>query len=325
MAPWIFLVGVGRSGTTLLGLMIEAQGDIAIPYESNFFVRFYERRHEYDLASRTERARLLADLLDEPRVRSWDESITFSDLDPDGFEDLPGALTSIYREYARRRQRSRWADKTPGHTVQIPTLRTLFPESKFVHLYRDGRDVALSSMSQNWFSTTDLVTQLRSWRRQVAKARADLAELPAEDWMSVKYEDLVVEPARVLEQVCSFLGCSFEADLVGEYTAFAARKLGRRTEREHRLTLQPPTTGRVCRWRRELPPVDLAIADEDVGELLQELGYPLSGVTPKRIGQRRFRHFLDRLQKGLRRRIVLLQTGGKKPPDFAPTFRRCRR
>ena len=97
-------------------------------------------------------------------------------------------------------------DKTPGYVRRIPTLHALWPEAKFVHIIRDGRDVCLSAI--NWrkadhalgrFSTwteDPITTAAVWWEWHVRLGREDGGSLPPKLYHEVRYEALVSVPAR---------------------------------------------------------------------------------------------------------------------------------
>lgn len=139
MAPPVIVLGVGRSGTTLLRVMLDRSSELAIPYET-FFVPQLAHRHG--------RRPKLDDFLDDlGRLRTlYDWGITPDDVRPRLHEGMTTseAIAAIFETYAERQGKPRWGDKTPLYMQQLPLLERLFPDAIWVHLVRDGRDAALS-------------------------------------------------------------------------------------------------------------------------------------------------------------------------------------
>ena len=139
MAPPVIVLGVGRSGTTLLRVMLDRNSELAIPYES-FFVPQLAHRHG-------RRPRLEEFLDDLGRLRTlYDWGIGPDDVRPRLREGMTTreAIAAIFETYAERQGKPRWGDKTPLYMQQLPLLERLFPDALWVHLVRDGRDAALS-------------------------------------------------------------------------------------------------------------------------------------------------------------------------------------
>src|SRR3954467_8049575 len=139
MAPPVIVLGVGRSGTTLLRVMLDRSSELAIPYET-FFVPQLAHRHG-------RRPKLEEFLDDLGRLRTlYDWGIKPDDVRPRLREGMTTseAIAAIFETYAERQGKPRWGDKTPLYMQQLPLLEGLFPDAIWVHLVRDGRDAALS-------------------------------------------------------------------------------------------------------------------------------------------------------------------------------------
>src|SRR3712207_1470296 len=138
--PPFFIVGSARSGTTLLRLMLNAHPSVAVPPESRFVVELWTG------AERVNVAQLLAKLAAHTRFQAWDLPIEMVEHELEGVTGAPyaTAIEAAYQAYARGSGKSRWGDKTPRYVESIPLLAKLWPDSRFVHLVRDGRNVALS-------------------------------------------------------------------------------------------------------------------------------------------------------------------------------------
>lgn len=104
--------------------------------------------------------------------------------------------------------------------------------------------------------------------------------------MEVRYEDLVTDPTRTLERICSFVDLRFTPAML-RYPDRAPRRLrefqdlpnrsGDSRRAIHALTAKPPQAGRVAAWRRQMGPEEVRYFESAAGDLLSELGYELSG------------------------------------------------
>jgi LPS sulfotransferase NodH len=273
-----FLIGVARSGTTLLSLMLDSHSRIAIPYESHFIVPYYRDRQRWsDLHDPARRIELVTSILREPAVRHWDQQLQLDEIDLDRCTSLAGTVEAVFSAYARRCGKEIWGDKTPSYTAEIHILNKLFPNARFVHIIRDGRDVARSLVEQ-WWGPNDFMTALRYWSETVSCARKMLQMLPEDRFVEVKFEDLVADPVREVRKVTDLLGVAFEPDMVNRYTAKAREKVGEHANRHHVHLSERPSPKQAFKWREALTPADQAVAHEIAGPVLAELGYP-AGTT----------------------------------------------
>jgi hypothetical protein len=193
-------------------------------------------------------------------------------------------LRTFYRSYAARFGKHAWGDKWPGNVVRMRDIAALLPEARFVHIIRDGRDVA-ASLRDMWFRPGDTYEQcilLWAGRIRAAQEQADSA-LP---YLEVRYESLVRAPRAALARICEFIEVSFDEAMLAYHGNARARHeevadwtfQGRFIPREqivavHGNTHRPPTPDRIGNWRRVMSPADVLACQHAAGDLLAELGY----------------------------------------------------
>lgn len=284
-----FIIGVGRSGTTLLRLMLHAHPDIAIPYESHFISGYQRRIAEYgDLGDERHLRRLVDDVLDEEVLELWDH-----EYDADRLlaalrsPTLRGVVEAMYEEYAAAHGKSRWGDKS-DYLDELPYLYQLFPDARFVHMIRDGRDVARSVLGMSW-GPTDLIGAANWWSDHVWLARR-LGAMLGDQYIEVRFEDLLVDTEGELRRLCDFLDEPYDPRMLRFYE-HAERAIPEARRGQHYNTNAPPKASRASSWRQEMPAVDVAIFDRYAGRMLDECGYerPAVRVGKVRLGLRMLR------------------------------------
>ena len=182
------------------------------------------------------------------------------------------ALALLYAEYAARRGARVGADKTPYHVLHLGLLAEHLPGSRFVHLLRDGRDVA-PSLATMPFGPDRLGGAALYWQRHVTAGREAGVQLPGR-YLEIRYEDLVAEPAGTLAVVADFLEVGFDPAML-DYGGHADRLLGPLRQSDHLQGIRkPPLATRD--WRSALSPRNLALVEVLVGDCLAKTGYPLS-------------------------------------------------
>jgi hypothetical protein len=289
-APMPVIFGGERSGTTLLRLMLDAHPELAIPPETFFVPDLAELSGTgSDLRDAFLRVLITAPTWHDMQIADEELAAVLERIDP--FTVSQG-LRAFYALYARRHGKTRWGDKTPKYLRRAADIERVLPEAHFVHLIRDGRDVALS-VRDTWADRSAIAIQARRWRKDVNRGRS--SGQARAHYIEVRYEDLVHDPARELRRICRFCALPY-ADAMLRYHETAEARLseladkplpdGRTLGREARLALHartasPPEPQRVGRWRREMSADDLAEFEAVAGDLLVDLGYELGPATTR--------------------------------------------
>jgi hypothetical protein len=270
----IFVVGCSRSGTGLLRDLLRSHPSITFPLESHFIPGFY--RGFGDPRTDREARALAARILRLGWVRRWDLRLDPSSLAHcRSYREL---IAALYEELARREGKPRWGDKTPHYVADIPLLLELFPAARIIHIYRDGRDVALSWMATH-FGPANLYTAAKAWKRLVTTGRRDGGQ--SSSYLEVRYEALLSDPEETMRRVCDFTGEDFTDAVLrpSRLPRFPHRPiLGRRPRRA--LSSETEIVARNAgRWRREMTPRDRSLFEGVAGDLLAQLGYETEGAT----------------------------------------------
>jgi hypothetical protein len=275
--PFPFIVGVGRSGTTLLRAILDTHPEMAIPGESHFIPGMLKDRRRYESPSGFRGELFLGALGRHPRFRRWGLS---EDTARRSFRDDPpltlaAAFRRVYALFAEDRRRTRYGDKTPAYIHHISALAGLFPEARFVHLVRDGRDVALSRLDHPTMSASPSDLAIL-WKRSIEKGRRMGRRLGLHRYREIRYEDLVKDPEEVTSSVCAFIELGFDPVMLSYHQR--AKEIIRPTQhpQTHARIHLPPTRG-LRDWRTQMPPADIELFDILAGGLLEELGYERVG------------------------------------------------
>lgn len=267
----MFFVGSGRSGTTLIREIFNAHSDLAIPDETHFVPMLAKHRWLYERPGEHFRTdRLLRDLAKYEQFRkmlSLDEaSRALRDPDP---VDYPDAIRRLYSAYAAKEGKTRFGDKTPRYCLEMPALASLFPEARFVHVIRDGRDVALSVRGVS-FGPDDIGGAALYWRNRALATRRFGEVLDPDRYTEYRHEELLEDTEGVVQRLCSFLDLPFEPAMLTYHERIAPRP-----EAHHPHVHKPPTKG-LRNWRTELSTEDVRLIELLVGDALDELGYDLA-------------------------------------------------
>ncbi len=269
------MLGVRRSGTTLLRVMLDGHSQLAVPDES-YFVPQLADRHRGRIGVEA----FVDDLRRLPTLREWD--VPVEEVEPRLRERMPlgEAIAAVYETYAARRGKPRWGDKTPMYMEHLRLLERLFPDARFVHLIRDGRDAALSFLAmpdgivtRTWAHPRSAAAFACQWRSEVAAATRLGRRVGAGRYLEVRYERLVAAPDEELGRICDLAGLGLEPgmlDYAGHVDVSA---------KPHQQSLTRPPTPGLRDWRSQMAPADVAAFEAVAGDLLRELGYEAAGRT----------------------------------------------
>jgi LPS sulfotransferase NodH len=270
----VFVVGCPRSGTTLLYSMLLSAGDFAVYLaESNVFNLLAPRFG--DLSVKENRERLIEAWLESKLFRA-----TFLDAaqirarlsaECHGSADF---LRIVMEEIARKQGAKRWADNSPEELLHACRIKQELPDALFIHMIRDGRDVALSLDTQHkwvrpffWDRKDSLLVSGVFWEWMVQGGMKQ-GEALGKDYMEVRFEDLQADPHATLAKMGDFI----EHDL--NYERILQAGIG--SVSEPNTSFKGDQSGPVGRWKRKMSPKDLAMFEELVGATLKNLGYPVA-------------------------------------------------
>ena len=279
-SPPLLILGVRRSGTTLLRLILDRSTGIAIPDESHFIPQL-ARRHPGPV----DRETFLEDLRRVRTLARW--GITVADVAPlvEPGSDTGAAIAAVFRAYAAKAGKPRWGDKTPAYMRYLPLLDRLFPDALYVHLIRDGRDCALSFLgmpddapTRTWAHPQDAAGFARQWVTEIRAARNLGNHVGQQRYLEIRYEDLVANSEQVVRSVCDFASLPFDPSMLEQGDVELAAKP------HHRRLLEAPSKRRD--WSVEMSAADAESFELVAGPLLAELGYPLSNRNARRRNRR---------------------------------------
>jgi len=265
----VFVVGSPRSGTTLLYHTLLSSGCFAV-YRAETEI-FSTIAFRFDFSG----AKGLQRLLDV-----WIRSDLFqlSGLDAGQFRSRilgechsSGDFLRIFMESIARQQHvDRWAEKTPDHLLYAAEIKKTIPDALFIHIIRDGRDVAASMGALGyipvlpWDRRREALAAGLYWEWLLGQGRKAVKAL-GQDYLEVRYEDLVTNPQPTLDRISSFIGCDLNYERIQQVGIGAVLKPN---------TAFPDSKDPfIGRWKTVLSPAIARRLEEMIGPTLRELGY----------------------------------------------------
>ncbi len=314
-----FIVGSGRSGTSLLQAMVTSHHQAIIPNETKFYTTVVPRLRKRfgDLTGPKEPILdfllglwWIKDLeLDEQRIRTL--ALESGATGPEFADTL---LIAILAAYAERHDRARVGEKSPGHINHVAKLAARFPNAKFINMLRDPRAVCLSKTRIKTDLRTiirDVGPHARQWARVMdadARARQTLGE---DRYRVVKYEDLVQDPEPVLRSVCEFLALDFDPSMLEQHNR-KVQGFGERQRGHMENTLRPVFTSSIEKWKDELSTKEIALIEHVTGERLTAAGYQPTG---KRIAAPALHMAISDIKQAIQRLAYQATHRGQHEPE----------
>tara|TARA_B100000029_G_scaffold410030_1_gene411793 strand:+ start:265 stop:1200 length:936 start_codon:yes stop_codon:yes gene_type:complete len=270
-----FIIGSGRSGNTLLRSILSGNSDISIPPESYripFAIKkfhIFNNRNWEDIVSQ-----VLKEFEDCKEFYTWEINIKDVQKRLENIEDSKRTLSNIFDElfctYAEKHSvgSKMWGDKTPMNTLYLDWIGTVFPHSKFIHIIRDGRDVASSYLKMERYET--ILEAANRWINSIQLAQSFGSKIK-ENYMEIRYEDLVTAPKDVIKNTCVFLDINYDSKML-DHTK-QVEKLGDTDKSHHSNLSKPISSESIGKWKNNLSESDQENITKLLHKHLHHLGY----------------------------------------------------
>lgn len=273
----LFVVGCGRSGTTLVRRILLASRQIHIPPEAKFLGESIKVFQANRMAPWKKIVRLVLSTWEYNKTfKGWD--LCLADISYE-LQDLPKErrslaviLDAVYSLHMAKFGEgiTRWGDKTPANTKVMDDILSVFPNALFLNVVRDGADVVDAHVRAG-FLGGDPVRAARHWVESVEASRR-FAARHADRIMTVRYEDLVTEPAMVMQQICAFAKIDYDDSMLEDIEP--AKKIIRAmNEKIHHKLRQPISPAFIGQGRKALSPHTRNQIARIVNETLLRCGY----------------------------------------------------
>ncbi len=282
----VFVLGAGRSGTTLLARMLDAHPDVAIADEIIYFdIISMAKEIVPRLDSLSDIDRFFSLLPSMDHVRYWSNvDGVLARVRERLVAEAPTSYSRFYlyfmEAWAERSGARRFGEKTPWNVRHLEELLTMFPRCRILHIVRDPRAVVASRRAMPR-SSRDVVTNAVKWLLDVESARGFLRENPwsREHVLEVRYEDLVQDPEGVLRSICDFIGEPFDTGMLAfqRSTSVMFRDQPYRTG-----VFRPVFSDSIEAWRHELDDAQVGLIEIIAAPLMRHYGY--APASPRRAG-----------------------------------------
>jgi len=249
----IFVVGARRSGTNWLQRIVGAHPAVVnVPSETYLFSMGFPP---------------LVERFHHGLIGSGQTGFVYMDREAmlDGLRDFADSVFIGLRE-GLDPAAERIVERTPDHVRHLDLIGDVYPDGRFLHIVRDGRDVARSLRSQPW-GPSSIAEAAEEWRSAIEAAQAAGPRL--EHYLELRYEELLANPRAGIEGVFGWLGLAADEQTIEQTLAEAGVRFN--------VDPQAPAVA-AGKWRKEFSPDDLASFERVAAPALVALGYePVAG------------------------------------------------
>jgi len=213
----IFIVGLGRSGTKLLRDLLNNHPQISIPEDETGFIPYFISKYKLtDFQIPKNKNRFYEDFTktafyigqeDRGKIICRKQFISFIE-ESTSIEHMIELLLRYYSPNGITNDEYIWGDKTPRYFDKVHFLKQHYPEAKFIHIYRDARDVALSYKNA-W--NKSMLRSAHNWSNKIQYFEKNKIYI---DFIEVNYNKLLLHPEKTLKNICEFLGVGYSPKLL---------------------------------------------------------------------------------------------------------------
>jgi len=272
----IFIVGVGRSGTSLLQSMLNAHKDIVFLPEISF-IRRYLAAKNLDNLFKVSGANKIIDLLGKDKLLKRlnlcsGELKEIIDVQGDKFTSF-GLYKEILAAYIAKFDKLVYVgDKDPKCIEFLPLIKNFFPKAYVLHIYRDPRDVLLSKTKADWSKTHSVLYHIFAYRVQMKMATINGVKYFGSRYKEICYEDLIKDPVTILKSICDLLEIKYDSGM--ECFSSSSKDLVAKEEMQWKSeTLGPLLVNNTGKWKGKLSSVDVALTEIIDYDVFQDLKY----------------------------------------------------
>jgi len=264
-----YIVGIGRSGTSLLQSLLNQHPKVLAGPE-NYFVRFFHPNWKNKTEFNAQDIKLINQFnlaFNELQLPIGFETKSFEDMSANNFYSF---CIENYLQYnnsaANSKEISLIIDKNPINSTYIKEILSFNPSAKFIFMMRDYRANFLSRKESIFLSSSNIFYNAIRWRHFTNKILSEQKKRP-QQFHIVKYEDLVNHPQDTFNQIASFLSLDpFEIakETTQEQQAYktAATLIKQeRIEKKYSDLAQGIFTHRLEQWKINLTQEEIEIAD----------------------------------------------------------------
>jgi sulfotransferase family protein len=272
----IFMIGIQRSGSNLLRLMLNELPEIAAPHPPHILQRMMPLLPYYGDLNKAGSFSLLVDdvcRLVELNPVPW-EGVTLDRKDVAARcrqNSLVAVFGAVYDVMAEAWGAKTWCCKSLANIYYLPEIEDYFTDAKYIYLYRDGRDVAVS-FSKAVVGEKHFYHIAKEWNEAQQLALSFRTKIPKERFFNLSYEELTTETERAIQALCAFLDVKYKTSMLDFHKSAEAKRAASASNLWENVT-SPLIKNNSRKFLKEALESDIRIFESVAGESMDSLGY----------------------------------------------------
>lgn len=282
-SPKVFVIGVGRSGTSLLQSMLASHSTLAFPPETSFFRRYVSKKvlEKTWKKEGVEGVQKVIDSDSQLQRLSVDLKTITRDFGnfKAGTRDAQ-CYQAILKAECERQGKIFAGDKDPRSIEYIPLLHHYWPDLHVIHIIRDPRDVLASKKKAAWSRDKNSLYHILANRVQMKIGCKDGVSYFGRNYHEITYSGLISSPEETLRRLCDSLELPFEPAMLN-YRDTAEGLVSHEEMSWKKETMQPVNTSNTGKWKKELTSFEAAVTEVTCREGMNKSGEVASGAVSK--------------------------------------------
>ncbi|MEM9821557.1 MAG: sulfotransferase [Bacteroidota bacterium] len=279
-SPIVYIIGVGRSGTSMLMTLLNGHSEIAFTPETHF-LRFYlgnvQVKQKYEALG----PKAFQSLLEKDDYFKRLDCSAEALLSPYVSGKRPLDLSEVYlhllSQYRQRKGKTWIGDKDPRYIDYLPMVKKVCPEARIIHIYRDPREMVLSKMKADWAAHRPYWLNAMISQIQMKSGRQTARQLFGDNYYELAYESLTQAPAQSLTNLLQFMGLDFEPEMLD--LSKSAKELVDQSELQWKdNTFKPVMATNTRKWEQQLSAKQIRSIEIICKEWFEQLGYQKADV-----------------------------------------------
>lgn len=294
----IFILGSPRSGTTLLRVLLSSHSNISIPHEFTLIENVI-KVFANNLVSKKDVIKFIKQQYNYSHFRDWklEEELLINSFQKKSKYKPEEIIETFYLNYLNEwnSNAKRWGDKNIGSLSYIKEIVTLFPNAKFIHIIRDARDVSTSLLERNWMfykfpkyqkrCINNIIGAAETWNLGITIINDSKKYIRSENFLEIRYEDLLKDISLELKKICIFLEENFEESMLDYYQKEKEKKTisKNRLENNHENIYKPIQKDNLEKYKQKLSNKQIALIEKICKKNLKKYNYKLDNILIKNL------------------------------------------
>ncbi len=270
--------------------MLDCHPEVVVPPECGFMDWWYPKYKDWSLKSSLDKdviTKFCLDLTSSRKFETWNFNLNlFKEkvllIQPKNYSELCALVYITFGEDKGKAMKI-WGDKNNYYIHKLNVMENLYPKAKYIHLVRDGRDVAVSYLelkelkSESKYKPNlplEINEIANEWVQNTMKVDSFLENIDPKRKQIILYEDLIQHTEKILKQICGFLEIEFSNSMLNYYLQNKAENIEPVELMDWKMkTLEKPDFDNIGKFKKLLSSLQLETFERKANSTLMHYGY----------------------------------------------------